>query len=340
MYTPHNILISRTDSIGDVILTLPVAAVLKKLFPGAQIIFLGSEYTREIVNSCEHINRFEAIDPILSATEKEQVKTVEAWNADCIIHAFPRYDIAKLAKKAGIKLRIGASGRFYHYLFCNKIVPLTRRRSELHEAQLNLKLLRPLGAKSIYSIDEIRHLFGFKMIDLEDRKITDRLVKDKFNLILHPKSKGSAREWGLDNFRKLIDLLPKETFEIFITGTHTEGELIKNQMPLFFIGVNDMTGKLTLKNLIGFIQASDGLIAASTGPLHIAAVSGKVTIGLYPPIRPMHPGRWAPVGEKAVALVNENECSACKGTNDCDCLKNIAPIEVKDKLLKMIHGSG
>ena len=36
----------------------------------------------------------------------------------------------------------------------------------------------------------------------------------KFNLILHPKSKGSAPEWGLNNFEKLIRLLPKDKFKI------------------------------------------------------------------------------------------------------------------------------
>ncbi len=38
---PVNIIISRTDSIGDVVLTLPVAAVLKKYFPEIKIGFMG-----------------------------------------------------------------------------------------------------------------------------------------------------------------------------------------------------------------------------------------------------------------------------------------------------------
>jgi ADP-heptose:LPS heptosyltransferase len=98
-----------------------------------------------------------------------------------------------------------------------------------------------------------------------------------------------------------------------------------------------MTGKLTLKQLIGFIQAADGLIAASTGPLHIAAAMGKIALGIYPPIRPMHPGRWAPVGPKSAYLVENKTCSKCRKTNRCECMESIQPVAVKNKLLSLIH---
>ena len=200
-----------------------------------------------------------------------------------------------------------------------------------------MELAKPLGAKTLYSLDEIKNLFGFRKSVISGNNFSNLLQKDKFNLIIHPKSKGSAREWGLTNFRKLIDLLPNERFAIFVTGTESEGELIRNEMPLFFKETTDMTGKLTLKELIHFIQAADGLVAASTGPLHIAAVSGIVAIGLYPPIRPMHPGRWAPLGDQAIALVKDKECSVCRGGTECECIREISPEEVKNKLLQMTH---
>ena len=40
----NSILISRADSIGDVVLTLPMAGVLKQILPGVKIIFLGKNY--------------------------------------------------------------------------------------------------------------------------------------------------------------------------------------------------------------------------------------------------------------------------------------------------------
>jgi ADP-heptose:LPS heptosyltransferase len=34
----------------------------------------------------------------------------------------------------------------------------------------------------------------------------------------------------------------------------------------------------------------------------LAAVLGKKAIGLYTDLRPMHPGRWAPIGDKSIAM--------------------------------------
>ena len=45
----QTIAISRTDSIGDVVLTLPICVWLKKHFPEIKIIFIGSTYTLPII---------------------------------------------------------------------------------------------------------------------------------------------------------------------------------------------------------------------------------------------------------------------------------------------------
>ena len=50
------ILISRTDSIGDVILTLPMAGLIKKNYPDSVIFFLGRTYTKETIALSKHID--------------------------------------------------------------------------------------------------------------------------------------------------------------------------------------------------------------------------------------------------------------------------------------------
>lgn len=56
MKDPKNILVVRTDRIGDVVLTLPVSAVLKKYFPNAKITFLIKDYTKPILKNNPFIN--------------------------------------------------------------------------------------------------------------------------------------------------------------------------------------------------------------------------------------------------------------------------------------------
>ena len=72
MTSIKKIIISRTDSIGDVILTLPVAGVLKKTYPQAEIVFLGKKYTRDIVESSDNIDLFLDWDDLQKKEKSEQ----------------------------------------------------------------------------------------------------------------------------------------------------------------------------------------------------------------------------------------------------------------------------
>ena len=85
---------------------------------------------------------------------------------------------------------------------------------------------------------------------------------------------------------------------------------------------------MSLRQFIAFINHCDILIAASTGPLHIAAAVGKRAIGLFAPMRPIHPERWKPIGKQAHYLVLNKNCSDCRKTMDCHCIREIKIMEV------------
>jgi heptosyltransferase III len=331
---PSTIILSRTDAIGDTVLTLPMAGVLRSLYPGCRILFLGRSYTEAVVAACEHIDQFLNWDEWKALPPAEAARAMTATGADTIVHVFPGKRIASLAKRAGLAQRIGTTNRLYHWLTCNRLVRLSRKNSDLHEAQLNLKLLVPLGAKEHYSLEEIGGLYGLTRVAILPEAMAILPDQKRFNLVLHPKSRGSAREWGLDNFSELIRLLPQDRFKIFISGTAAEGALMES---LFrdHPSVIDLTGRLSLSELIAFLARVDGLVAASTGPLHLAAALGIHALGIYPPIRPMHPGRWGPVGPRAEVFVRPGDCAACRQTADCTCMRGIAPQLLSARLLSI-----
>ncbi|MEB0262780.1 MULTISPECIES: glycosyltransferase family 9 protein [unclassified Mucilaginibacter] len=300
------ILISRTDAIGDVVLTLPMAGYLKELYPAARILFLGKSYTGSVIKCDKFVDEFVDYTELLKLSDQEQTTFLQQKNIDAIVHVFPNKHVAKLAKQAGIKTRIGTTNRIFHWFTCNKLVKLSRKKSDLHESQLNLVLLKPLGLKEIQPLPQVIAHTSLKPTLELPAKFEALFDKEKFNLILHPKSHGSGVEWGLCNCKKLADALPANSYKIFITGSDKEKELLTPWIKTLPAHAVDVTGTMSLDEFIAFINRADGLLASGTGPLHVAAALGIHALGLFPSVRPIHPGRWAPLGKKAEYLESGN----------------------------------
>lgn len=315
----NRIIISRTDSIGDVVLTLPLCAWLREKFPEVKLTFLGRNYTRDVV-AC-----FDCVDEFISLEEIEALPVINRLNfinSDAFIHVFPRNELAVMAKKARIPMRIGTSHRVYHLLNCTHRLNFSRKNSNLHESQLNFELVKPLGIKEIPSLEEINvSLFHFKIPSVD---LPDFLAELDFSntVILHPKSQGSAMEWPLENYIELAERLVKMGKTICLTGTEAEGLQFRSQVPKH-ANIIDTTGRLTLTQLIKLCASAEGLVACSTGPYHLSAVYGKKAIGLFSLRRPIHPGRWAALGQKSAALVFDENCPTCKKGKNCNCIEKI-----------------
>lgn len=325
------IIISRSDAIGDVMLTLPMLGFLKQEISDCHITFIGRAYTKAIINMCEYVDSFINADELLTASPEEAVSSLQNEKADCIIHVFPQKQIARLALKAKIPIRIGTSHRLFHWFTCNKLIALGRKNSDSHESELNMRLIKPI----IKSIPD-KALWNYVSLaqpNIDSSFLKTLLDEKKVNLIIHPKSKGSAREWPAKYYQELIQELNQAGFNIILTGTHAEGELFMSQINHTPNDVKISFGKLSLQQLLLLIAHADGLLACSTGPLHIAAAYGKLAMGIYPPIRPMHPGRWAPIGKKVKIFCLKKTCNLCRTNLNCTCISDIHPNEIKSYIL-------
>lgn len=320
----QRIIISRTDSIGDVMLTLPICSWLKEKFPSSTIIFLGKNYTQPIVSCYQDVDEFVDWDELKKLPTAQKIDEFRSLNADTIIHVFPNKEIASLAKKTKVKNRIGTSHRSFHLLTCNYRLNFTRKRSSKHESQLNYHLLTPFGLEKLPEIESIIEktaCFVAPKIELPPF-LSDSLSKAKKTCILHPKSQGSAKEWPIEKYIELTHQLIEQGFTVYFTGTEKEGSQFRKELPLSENCI-DTTGKLTLSELIAFISKVDFLVACSTGPLHIAGFLGIRAIGLFSPRKPIHPGRWKALGKNVNILVFDEACSNCAEKKACNCIEKI-----------------
>jgi heptosyltransferase-3 len=290
---PNRIAIARTDSIGDVMVTLPLCGYIKKKSPQTHVIFIGRSYTQAIAEACSYIDEFINFD----------LKDQFTLNADAVVFAYPDKHVMQWVKTQPVPIRIATARRVQSWLYANNRIWFSRKNSDLHESQLNFHLLKPFGVNTIPTMKELVELQTL------NTKTNNPISIDpnKHSVIFHMLSKGSAKNWPMSQFAKLAELLEKHNCHIYLTGTEQEGNKIKSEFPLNN-NITDLTGTLSLPELIAFIQSCDCLIAASTGPLHIAAACNINAIGLYPITKPMHAGRWAPIGKK-VSIIEDSSSS-------------------------------
>ncbi|MBS1976002.1 MAG: glycosyltransferase [Bacteroidetes bacterium] len=320
------IIVSRTDNLGDVILTLPLLGYLKATMPEVRISFIGKKYTSAVIDKCIHVDQFLDRDELLA-----DPNLLNEVQADSILFIYPDRELAKMAKRSGIRRRVATGHRWFNWLYCNYRIDFSRVRSRLHESQLNFKLLSPFKMYWDFDLREIANFYGL-VPPLQNHN--GCLSPSHFNLILHPKSKGSAREWDINHYFALARSLSSDKYRIFITGLAAEGELIRKEQPELFNlpHVTDMTGKLNMDELMSFISQADGLVACSTGVLHLAAALGKFSLGIYSPMKPIHPGRWMPIGRHADYIVLNKNCNGCRQSKVCACINEITPEQVQARL--------
>ncbi len=321
-WNDKTIVISRVDSIGDVLLTLPLSAWLKQHFPMCKIVFLCRNYTKQIVESYQSVDEAIAFEYLDQFPKIQRVSILQSMKIDAVIHVFPKKELAQLFKQAKIPFRIGTSHRGFHFLTCNIRPNFTRKRSVLHESQLNFELLRSFGLLELPTLEELNlwtNQFCPPPIDLP-KVIQEQLNKPFF--CLHPKSQGSAKEWPIESYIELAKRLIELNYQVCFTGTEDEGKRFRDQL-LDSPNCIDTSGKLSLPELLQLIRLSEGLVACSTGPLHISGFLNKKAVGLYSPKRPIHPGRWKPLGEQSQALVFDEDCSLCANRKQCNCIEQI-----------------
>lgn len=309
---PKNILIVRTDRIGDVVLSLPVVAVIKEYYPDCKINFLIREYTKSITEANPLID-----ESIIIKEENgkfrifENVRMLKKYDFDIVIVLYPTFRLSLIMFLAGIKKRIGTGYRLYSFLFTDKIYE-HRKDAKKHELEYNFSLLRSIGIDFRPGINNVK--FNLNISESSLNKIdklleVNNVLPDERFIIIHPGSGGSAVDLPISKFKEIIKGISENDVKIILTGNRFEkkicDELTLNEK------VKNFSGLLTLEELMALISKSYLLVANSTGPIHIAAALGKQTFGFYPKIKSCSANRWGPYTDKKFIYEPELDCKDC-----------------------------
>ncbi|MCP4751119.1 MAG: glycosyltransferase family 9 protein [Proteobacteria bacterium] len=343
-HIPRNILVARTDKIGDFVLTLPVFEVIKK-----ELGMNCSVLCREMVKPLLKHNPY--VDNIITVNQDndELVDQIQSHDFDCLLVLVNDPIIRDLLPRLRkIPVRIGPLSRLSVLFQYTHPVVQKRSRSILNEAEYNLELLKIFGLKKIIPV---RPSLSFSELEISDfRPKLLKLLKtedlpERF-IVFHQGMSGSALNWSKSNYFKLLKMALKQNLVVMLTGS-TEEEIRQNR--LFFDELSsdfpfqlfDLTNCFSLRELAILIALSTLFIGPSTGITHIANATGTDIISFYPPIQVQSAKRWEPYMAKSFIFTPDVPCSQkykCLGEK-CShyyCMDSITAEEVFKQLKKMV----
>lgn len=328
-----NALFVRTDGVGDLILTLPVATALKQQRPDVRLSYLVSRYAAPVL---EH---HPDVDEILCDPGVENIgarRRLLGQGFDAVVFFKPYRDWFWSAYRAGIRRRIGTGYRWYSFLLSDRVYE-HRSRFDKHESEYNLNLLRPLGVSAAHPKPPKLYLTPFEIGQADE--ILMGITRPR--VVVHP-GNISARNWTPERYFDLVKELRALGFSIILTGSQQEGKTFispERQAYLANSGVLNLIGRLNLRQLIAVIAQCDLVVSGATGPMHIAVTFGVATVSLFDPRRSSSPVRWGPLGDRGVVFKPEvPTCEKCiyEKCPYWDCMDRIPAETVAQKVREIL----
>ena len=324
MKDPKRILITRTDRLGDVVLSTPVIRHMRKLYPEAYIAFLVRPQNKAVVESNPDLNEVIVYDKY--GTEKSFFKTIKfalglrKKNFDTAIALHPTNRAHMIFFIAGVPVRIGYDRKMACLL--TEKIPHIKQEGKKHEVGYNFDLLEKAGFYT-EGFDRTPYMSTSK----EDKLVVDAVLKDndvKRNIIvMHPGASCISKRWPPERFAEVADVLSsKYNRDIVIVGGEETEELSSQVIEHIKTKAVDLTGVLLLSELAELLSRSSLFISNDSGPVHVSVAVGTPVVAIFGRKDPgLSPERWGPLGEKDIYLHKDVGCDKCLAHK---CLKGFA----------------
>ncbi len=303
-------LILQPGAIGDCILTLPLAELMKEtVCPGGVDIIGHTEYLGMLPGrSC--VDAVRSLDSISLHRLFESEGGFELADGDPLIMSFAGYswiasflgepdshfeknliftvncshsaEVITLAMKPVEGSNIHISD-FYRKQF----VEQNELLSGEHNSAVGMPLIRPTSADT-YRGREILAENG--------------IMPTRKPVVIHPGSGGAHKCWHLDNFLSVARILAKEGAEVVFLFGPAEMERFSELAIAQIRAAGKLLTNLSLAEVLGVLGCSRGYLGNDSGITHLAAAVGIRTVAVF---GPTDHAVYAPLGPAVTILRNE-----------------------------------
>jgi heptosyltransferase-1 len=319
-------------------MTTPSLSALRKGFPNAFISYVVEKPYRELVEGHPELDKVIVLERKQGFSDfLRLIRSIRKEKYDAVLdfHGGPRASLITQFSKA--KLKVGYRIKYRNFIYHIKLA----RRPEsgrLHSVESHINFVRALGM-DIKAPPPLSLPQGRKDEAEKVKKIIKENGLEGFKIItIHIGAGNEFRDWGTDNWIKLIGLLAQRTdVKIVLIGANedkeAEVEIIKKNKDSTFSQV----GKLNLREVRELISYSSLFVGPDSGPMHIAATTSTPIVALFGPTLPANFSPWQAI---ATLIEKKFDCRPCKQRSciyeDFRCLRSIRPDEVYQACLRYI----
>jgi len=310
----RRIAVIRLDRLGDLALTLPLLAALKRRWPSAELTLVCREAVAPVAQAQPEIDRLMTVrgvsgrtGSVLDRDERMSLRArLRAERFDLVIDPLcgEELEAALLAWHSRARYRLGFStaGR---RLFFTHAASARGKRSFLAQQKA---LASAIGLE--LDPDERPRL---RVTPAEREAALTRLCREGLDparpiIGIHPGGYYPSQRWPLGRFLQLAGRLERERqWQVAFFGTRAEERLIAQigmeagQRVAVFFG-------LELREFIALMSCCQLMVCNNSGPLHLASALGLPTVSTMGPTDPI---RWRPVGPGHLVVRKPLWCSPC-----------------------------
>lgn len=331
------ILIVRLGALGDIVHAIPVAAALRRAWPGARIDWLVSSKHRELLDLVPVIDR----RLVINDRPGTGVRTArgEASPTTTMLSAIgelrrAHYDVALDLQgllKSAVLARMSGATRVVGFSSSYLREPLARAfYTEVHEPKgiahvlfQNLSLLDALGLTVTTPEFPIEPTDSAIARDLQER------TRGRYALV-NPGAAWPNKRWPPSRFGAVASALRERHGLMSVVPWGPGEHPIAEELVASSSGAAILSPPTSIADLVALARGAALMISGDTGPTHIAAAVGTPIVGLFGPTRPARNGPWAP---EDIAVSRDAICE-CHHLRRCRrstmCLMDVEVAEVVD----------
>ena len=334
------ILIIRLSAIGDIVMSTPVAANLKAIWPDAKVTWLTQPENKSLLEHNPHIDQVICWDKAKTKALFKQKKwgaaltelktlsvQLKAEKLDLCLDMQGLMKSGVMAWLSGAKHKVGLGSKEGSQWLMDEVVARDLGDTTLISSEYR-SLVKHLGYEAEFKLE----LYPGSKAELSARTIIDEQIGTEY-VVICPFTTRPQKHWFTDYWSQLIEVL-QNNLGLKVVMLGGPGDKVAADQ-ITGVGLINLVGRTSLTEAAALIERSSGLIGVDTGLTHMGHAAGVPTLGLFGATKP-----YSQTGSAQSKILHFGAlCSAGKHDDREEfsgCMRDLTPEIAHEAFLKLL----